>query len=57
MIMQNLAIAGTKREADKKKAIWDKTYPKVTIRKVKNKLKGVDRCYGSYFYQVLAWVD
>lgn len=57
--MQNLAIAGTKKEADKKKAAWDKTYPKVTIRKVKTKsgIKHTSTQYGQYFYQVIAWVD
>ena len=59
MIMQNLAIAGTKKEAEKKKAAWDKTYPKVTIRKVKTKdgIKMASSQYGKFFYQVIAWVD
>jgi len=59
MIMQNLAIAGTKKEAEKKRAAWSKTYPKVTIRKVKTKdsIKHTSTQYGTYFYQVIAWVD
>lgn len=59
MIIQNVAVAGTKKEADKKKAVWDKKYPRVTIRKVKTKdgIRQASTQYGKFFYQVIAWVD
>ena len=59
MIIDNVAVAGTKKEADKKKAIWDKKYSKVTIRKVKTKdgIRQSSSQYGKFFYQVIAWVD
>jgi len=59
MIIANVAVAGTKKEADKMKLAWDKRYPRVTIRKVKTKdgIRHTSSQYGKFFYQVVAWVD
>lgn len=59
MIIYDVAIAGSKREADKKKSVWEKKYQKVTIRKVKTKngIRHTSTQYGEYFYQVIAWID
>jgi hypothetical protein len=59
VIIQDVAVAGTKKEAEKKKAVWDKKYSRVTIRKVKTKdgIRHPSTQYGKFFYQVIAWVD
>lgn len=59
MKIVNVAVAGTKAEANKKRKEWTGKYAKVTIRKEETKpsakKSSAYQAFGKYYYVITAW--